>query len=402
MDLEPLDERSLPGLAALARAHVRLVPPGLVLSDREVAHGLEWHAHWPFYSPGLDMRQVQVATQGEDVLAALQLAWTDAGWGYGALAGDGPLWLRRPHPVVAWVFAWPGEPAAAEAAEALLEQARALVSTDGLPGLEAFRGGPGFAPFGCQLSSHWPHLWQPLAAAGFGEPRELQVYGGECAPDSLPRVPDVPAGVAFRHRTAGRRRSTALEGQREPVSGGDTPRRPLQRSGRGGRGRLRGRRDESSLAQPSPGQGLEAGGSAWGRLEAWLDGDMVGVCEALPLGAAWMDDEPDGGDDELPADPSSPLRDVTAFPRRQWPWRWEDSRAASWAVIRRLSVQADYRGRGIGTALLHRQLSRLGDHGCARYLLHTFPAEEETPARALFAKMGAALIDRQYVLRCPL
>ena len=199
MDIVPYEPSWLPQVADLARAHARLAAPYLVPSDAEVEIGLERHAFWRFYTPGLEAAQTLLAVEDGKVLAAAQTGFVGYGWGYGAAAGDGPEWLREVHCSLFWLFAWPGwrdaQAAGAQLAAAIVTWAR----QEGLPGVEAFRGGPGFLRFGTQLSSHWPHLWGPLRACGFRQPRDLLVYSGETAADGLP--PSVaPEGVTYRAR----------------------------------------------------------------------------------------------------------------------------------------------------------------------------------------------------------
>lgn len=301
----------LPQLAALARAHGRLVQPRLALTDGEVARGLERHAFWPFYSPGLATGETLLAVEGPDLLAAAQTGFVDHGWGYGALAGDGPDWLYDQHLSLFWLFAWPAGRPPVDAAAALVGAVVRWARSQGLPGLEAFRGGPGFLPFGTQLSTFWPHLWAPLRAGGFRQPRDLLVYSGETAPESLPAPPEPPEGLELQSRR--------------------------------------------------------------GRLEARLDGRPVGLCVAGPLSA----DRQAGGRSEAP---------------------WEDPRASTWAVIRRLVVDEATRGRGVGAALFAAQLRQLHRQGVTRYLLHAPDDPEQRPAHALYSTFGS-LVDRQQVLR---
>jgi GNAT superfamily N-acetyltransferase len=215
----------LPRLAALARAHARLVPPGIGLSDEDVERGLTRHAAWPFYSPGLEESRILLAVDGEDLLAAAQAGVVDNGWGYGAAPGDGPEWVHRTHLSLFWLFCWPGWPESLDAGATLAARVVGWTRGQGLPGLEAFRGGPGFLPFGTQLSRHWPHLWAPLRAAGFRQPRDLLAFSGTTAPDALPVLDPLPDGVTVRRRR--------------------------------------------------------------GRVEAQWDGETVGVCAAVPLGEQW-------------------------------------------------------------------------------------------------------------------
>jgi GNAT superfamily N-acetyltransferase len=191
------DEAWLPQLAALARAHARLVPPWIVLQDEDVARGLERHAAWPFYTPGLEGAQVLLAVDGDELLAAGQAGIVDTGWGYGAAPGDGPEWLHQSHVSLYWLFAWPSWGAAQDGAATLAARVVAWARSQGLAGLEAFRGGPGFLPFGTQLSRYWPHLWAPLRAAGFRQPRDLLAFSGETAPDGLPALDPLPDGVTI-------------------------------------------------------------------------------------------------------------------------------------------------------------------------------------------------------------
>jgi GNAT superfamily N-acetyltransferase len=221
VEVVPYTPEWLPQLAELARAHARLTLPGLELSEDEVAGGLERHRFWPFYSPGLAGAETQLVVDDGSLLAAGQTGFVGYGWGYGAAPDDGPDWLYDYHCSLLWLFAWPGYARAGEAAALLAATVVGWARESGLPGLEAFRGGPGFFPFGTQLSSHWPHLCTPLRGAGFRQPRDLLVYAGETEPDSLPEL-------------------APPEGRFE----------------------CRGRR---------------------GRLEAWLDGEPVGAAVAMPL-----------------------------------------------------------------------------------------------------------------------
>ncbi len=231
MDLAPYDPEWLPQLAALARVHARLAPPHLAPTDEEVAAGLDNHAFWTFYTPGLAGAQTILALEDGELLAAAQTGFVGHGWGYGAPEEDGPEWLHDVHCSVFWLLAWPGvrrsQDAAAQLAAAMVGWAR----KEGLPGIEAFRGGPGFLRFGTQLSSYWPHLWAPLRACGFRQPRDLLVYGGDTASDALPPA-EGPPGLAFRSRG--------------------------------------------------------------GRTEVWLEDDPVGVCAAQPLGRRRRGAEIDG------------------------------------------------------------------------------------------------------------
>lgn len=224
MELVPYDESWLPQLAALARCHARLTAPGLSLADEEVALGLREHAYWPFYTPGLASAEILLAVEEREVLAAAQVGFVQHGWGYGAVENDGPEWLRETHASLFWLMAWPGDRAAAEAAALLAARVVSTARNDGLPGLEAFRGGAGFLPFGTQLSSRWLHLFHPLRAAGFRQPRTMLVFGGEIDADALPAPAEERLELTFR-----------------------------------------GRR---------------------GRVEAWLGGEPVGICAAAPLAPA--------------------------------------------------------------------------------------------------------------------
>jgi GNAT superfamily N-acetyltransferase len=302
----------LPRLAALARAHARLAPPGLILDDDEVAQGLTQHAYWPFYSPGLAGGQTLLVVEGEDLLAAGQVGFAGHGWGYGAAEGDGPDWLFDVHLCLFWLFSWPGWRESGEAAAFLAAQVVGGARSQGLPGVEAFRGGAGFLPFGTQLSCHWPHLREPLRAAGFRQPRDLVVYSGDTDPDAMP-----------------------LD---ERDEGDASHRRRLEFYGRRG------------------------------RVEAWLDGDAVGVAAASPL-RGW--------------DRASPLA---------------DPRATEWVVIRRLYVDAAARGRGVGTALLAEQLRRASARGARRFLLHIPEGPDDPPAHGLYLKFGR-VVDVQQVMR---
>lgn len=300
----PYDSSWLPQLAQLARAHARLAPPYLAPSDEEIATGLTQHAYWRFYSPGLEDAQTLMVVEHGELLAAAQCGYVGYGWGYGAAEADGPDWLREIHFSLFWLFAWPAWPAAIAAGKYLAASIVGWARREGLPGVEAFRGGPGFLPFGTQLSSHWPHLWEPLRATGFRQPRDLLVYGGETAPEALPPTPDI-TGLTFR-----------------------------------------GRR---------------------GRLEVWREDEPIGLCAASVL------------DPTIP-----PTRPSLAGER--------------WAVIRRLVVEPQSRGRGVGTALLAEQLRRLHARGIQHFLLHMPDDAEEHAAKALYAKFGRVL-DRHHVLR---
>ncbi|MGH2371578.1 MAG: GNAT family N-acetyltransferase, partial [Chloroflexota bacterium] len=203
---------------------------------------------------------------------------------------------------------------AQEGAAALAASVVGWARSQGLPGLEAFRGGPGFLPFGTQLSTHWPHLYAPLRAAGFRQPRDLLAYCGETAPDALPEPGAPPDGLEFRARR--------------------------------------------------------------GRLEAWWQGEPVGVCVATPLGAgAGL-----GGG------------------RGRKGWEFADPRLGEWAMIRRLVVEREARGCGIGSALFAEQLRRLHARRYTGYLLHIPDDPEDQPAQWLYGKFGR-LVDRQQVLR---
>jgi GNAT superfamily N-acetyltransferase len=224
VDLIPYEPEWLVRLADLARAHGRLAPPWLTLSDDEVTRGLEQHRFWPFYSAGLSGGQTLLVVEGDDLLAAGQVGFAGHGWGYGAAIGDGPDWLFDVHLCLFWLFAWPGWRASLEAAALLAAQVVGHARGQGLPGVEAFRGGPGFLPFGTQLSCRWPHLREPLRAAGFRQPRDLVVYSGATDPASLP-APEEPDGPVAALEFSARR----------------------------------------------------------GRVEAWLHGEPVGVASASPL-----------------------------------------------------------------------------------------------------------------------
>ena len=199
MDVVPYAPEWLPALTRLARAHACLVPPSYSLSEGNVVAGLERHSFWPFYSAGLASAQTLVVVEGNDLLAAAQAGFVAHGWGYGAAWGDGPEWLFEPHVSLLWLLCWPGDRRASEAAAQLAARVVGWVRGEGLPGVEAFRGGPGFLPFGTQLSSRWLHLWEPLRAAGFRQPRALLVYSGETDPEALPAT-DPPPGLSFRER----------------------------------------------------------------------------------------------------------------------------------------------------------------------------------------------------------
>jgi GNAT superfamily N-acetyltransferase len=306
VEVVPFDPEWLPQLAALARAHARLAPPHLAPTDEEVAEGLERHAYWGFYTPGMAGSQTLVALENGEVLAAAQTGFVGYGWGYGAPEDDGPEWLHDLHCSVYWLLAWPGWKQSQEAAAQLAAAVVGWARKEALPGLEAFRGGPGFLRFGTQLSSFWPHLWGPLRACGFRQPRDLLVFGGETASDGLPPA-EAPEGLSFRSRG--------------------------------------------------------------GRIEAWLEGEPVGVCTAQPLGRRA---ETDQGS--------------------------VDPRAAEWGVVRRLAVDYRARRQGVATALLAEQLRRLDARGVKRFLLHLPDDADEQAAKALYTKFGR-IVDRQHVLR---
>ena len=308
MEVVPYEPTWLPALADLARTHARLAPPGTALADEEVARGLEQHVYWPFYTPGLAGGQTLVVPdpQEERLLAAGQVGFAAHGWGYGAAPGDGPDWLFDVHLCLFWLMSWPGYRDSLEAAAFLAAQVVGGARSQGLPGVEAFRGGPGFLPFGTQLSSHWPHLREPLRAAGFRQPRDLVVYAGDTDPDGLPLPEQEPAGLAFHARR--------------------------------------------------------------GRVEAWLDGEPIGVVAAQPLARTDRAD------------------------------RFEDPRTADWIVLRRLYVDQSVRGRGIGAALLCEQLRRAHARGAKRFLLHLPEAADDAPTHGLYLKFGH-VVDVQQVLR---
>ncbi|HEU5318149.1 MAG TPA: GNAT family N-acetyltransferase [Chloroflexota bacterium] len=199
VDVVPYDPDWLPSVASLARVHARLCAPHLVPSDEEVAAGLERHAFWRFYTPSLESAQTLLAVEDGELLAAAQTGFVGYGWGYGAAPGDGPDWLHEVHCSVFWLFAWPGVAASSAAAGHLAAAIVSWARQEGLPGVEAFRGGPGFMRFGTQLSSRWPHLWAPLRAAGFRQPRDLLVFGGRTQAEALPPA-DAPEGLTFRAR----------------------------------------------------------------------------------------------------------------------------------------------------------------------------------------------------------
>jgi GNAT superfamily N-acetyltransferase len=199
VEIVAYDPDWLPALAGLARVHARLVAPYVVPTDEEVAAGLERHAFWRFYTPSLESSQTLLAAENGELLAATQTGFVGYGWGYGAAADDGPEWLHETHCSLFWLFAWPGVPRAAAAAAQLAAAVVGWARGEGLPGVEAFRGGPGFLRFGTQLSSRWPHLWEPIRAAGFRQPRDLLVYGGRTRADALPPS-ETNATLTFRSR----------------------------------------------------------------------------------------------------------------------------------------------------------------------------------------------------------
>ena len=199
VEIVAYDPDWLPALAELARVHARLAAPHLVPTDEEVAAGLERHAFWRFYTPSLETSQTLLAVEDGELLAATQTGFVGYGWGYGAAADDGPDWLHDTHCSLFWLFCWPGGARAAAAGAQLGAAVVSWARGEGLPGVEAFRGGPGFLRFGTQLSSRWPHLWEPLRAAGFRQPRDLLVYGGKTRADALPPSAGIE-GLTFRSR----------------------------------------------------------------------------------------------------------------------------------------------------------------------------------------------------------
>jgi GNAT superfamily N-acetyltransferase len=89
----------------------------------------------------------------------------------------------------------------------------------------------------------------------------------------------------------------------------------------------------------------------------------------------------------------------------RWGWGWgaepagfDDPRLGEWAVIRRLAVDRDVQGQGIGAALFAEQLRQLHRRGHARYLLHVPDDPNNLPALRLYQKFGC-LVDSQQVLR---
>jgi GNAT superfamily N-acetyltransferase len=213
VDVVPYDPDWLPQLAVLARTHARLAAPHLSPVDEEVAFGLERHAFWRFYTPGLESAQVLMAVEDGRLLAAAQTGFVGHGWGYGAADNDGPDWLHEVHCSLFWIMAWPGVEEARTAASQLTAAIVGWARQEGLPGVEAFRGGPGFLRFGTQLSSRWPHLWGPLRSCGFRQPRDLLVYGGSTDAAALPRASH---GLELKFRGRGDRLEGWLEG--EPVA----------------------------------------------------------------------------------------------------------------------------------------------------------------------------------------
>lgn len=325
MEVVPYGPEWLPGVSALARAHARLVAPGAVPSDDAVARGLDQHVAWPFYSGGMDAGQVRLIVHDGEVIAAAQLGISDHGWGYGAAEGDGPDWLHETHAVVFWLFAWPGSPIATTAATHLAASMVRWARSQGLPGLEAFRGGAGFLQLGAQCSSRWPHLFAPLRTVGFRQPRPLLVYAGRT--NDLP-VPDADA---------------------------------LQVS-------LRTRRS---------------------RIEAWLDDIPCGVCDVESLDFRRREDGLSEYASPVFADATFGVAPdhVGSAPTH-----------ARWAQIRRLWVDDEVRNMGVGTALMHAQVTRLAARGFSHWALHLPESAENGPAHTLYSRFGR-VIDRQYVFR---
>lgn len=309
MEIVAYDPQWLPQLASLARAHARLAAPHLVPSDEEVAAGLERHRYWRFYTSGIETAQTLLAVHNGELLAAAQAGFAGYGWGYGAAPSDGPDWLHEVHCSLFWLFAWPGWDDAIDASAHLVAAIVGWARREGLPGIEAFRGGPGFLAFGTQLSSRWPHLWAPLRACGFRQPRDLLVFGGATEPEALPLV-EYPRALTFSRRQ--------------------------------------------------------------GRSEAWLDGEIVGLCTTQPLGGRRREAGDARGADTPPA--------------------------TDCAAIRRLVVEPAMRGRGIGSALLAEELRRLHRRGIPRYVLHIPDTPDDWAAKQLYGKFGTVL-ERQQVLR---
>ncbi len=322
----------LPGLGALARAHACLVVPGTLPDDVAVARGLDHHLAWPFYSPGMDSSQVRLVIEDGEVLAAAQLGISDHGWGYGAADGDGPDWIRDTHAAIFWLFAWPGVPGADRAAAMLAATMVRWARAEGLPGLEAFRGGPGFLQFGAQCSSRWPHLWAPMRSIGFRQPRPLIIYGGRTDAPCMTDTGDerLPFDIVTRR----------------------------------------------------------------GRIEAWFDGTPCGVCDTELLG--------DRLNDDLIAhygDPRSARHAQQESDRHEGKRRARRRAAGnSWAHVRRLWVDRDARGIGVGTALMRAMVANLASRGVDRWALHLPDGADIGPAHGLYSRFGR-VIDRQYVMR---
>ena len=152
---------------------------------------------------------------------------SDRGWGYGAAPGDGPEWLHRTHVSLFWLFCWPGwagrpgrgrprSPPGSSAGR----------GGRGCPASKPSAAGPGFLPFGTQLSRHWPHLWAPLRAAGFRQPRDLLAFTGDDRPGhpAGARSPagwgdPARAGVAVPKPSGAARRSASAPPSRSASSG---------------------------------------------------------------------------------------------------------------------------------------------------------------------------------------
>jgi GNAT superfamily N-acetyltransferase len=131
-----------------------------------------------------------------------------------------------------------------------------------------------------------------------------------------------------------------------------------------------------------------------GRIEAWFGGTPCGVCDAVILG--------DHLDDDLIAHYNDPatgrvMSDGDDRPRGK---RQARRRGAgnSWAHVRRLWVDHDARGIGVGTALMQAMVANLASRGIHRWALHLPDGADIGPAHGLYSRFGR-VIDRQYVLR---
>jgi GNAT superfamily N-acetyltransferase len=131
-----------------------------------------------------------------------------------------------------------------------------------------------------------------------------------------------------------------------------------------------------------------------GRIEAWFDGALWGVCNADVLG------------DRLAGDLIAHYVDPTAvrLPPNETNRRGGNRRAQrrvagnTWAHVRRLWVDRNARGVGVGTALMHAMVTNLASRGIHQWALHLPDGADIGPAHGLYSRFGR-VIDRQYVMR---